>query len=196
MALTNLNPVWSSGECNKLATVRIIRGQPWPFDSKQDAVPRVAAMTALGRRSSSRPAKQCLPMALRNRAAEENGENVSYSDLSAPVQDSLVAINRADERLVVGEKAKIMTKREDLKRFSKVKELRVKKLDEIRRLLSISSDADDQEVLGIIKWWREIGAGEASVPSDLKTKVNRLLSEFHTLNDAKLEILDKLKVFR
>jgi len=75
-----------------------------------------------------------------------------------------------------------LTKREDLKRFSKVKELRLKKLDEIRRLLSISPDADDREVLGIIKWWRETGADETSVPAELKTKVDRLLSEFHTLN--------------
>jgi hypothetical protein len=97
---------------------------------------------------------------------------------------------------VAGEKAKIMTNREDLKRFSKMKELRLEKLDEIRRLLSISPDADEREVLGIIKWWQETGAGEASVPSDLKTQVNRLLFEVHTLNDANLEILDKLKVFK
>jgi hypothetical protein len=89
-----------------------------------------------------------------------------------------------------------MSKREELKTFSKVKELRLKKLDEIRRLLSISPNADDQEVLGIIKWWRETGAGEASVPAELKTKVNRLLSEFHTLNEANLEVMDRLKVFR
>jgi hypothetical protein len=91
-----------------------------------------------------RPATQCSPTAPRNHTSEENGENVSYSDLSAPVQDSLAAIKRTDERLVAGEKAKIMTKREDLKRFSEVRELRLKKLDEIRRLLSISSDADDR----------------------------------------------------
>jgi hypothetical protein len=53
MALANLNPLCSPGERNKLATVRIIRGQPWSFDSKQDAVLRVAAMTDLGHRSAN-----------------------------------------------------------------------------------------------------------------------------------------------
>jgi hypothetical protein len=77
-----------------------------------------------------------------------------------------------------------------------VKELRLKKLDEIRRLLSISPDANDNEVLAIIKWWRETGAGEASVPAKLKIEVNRLLSELHTLDDANLQILDRLKVVR
>jgi hypothetical protein len=39
-------------------------------------------------------------------------------------------------------------------------------IDEIRGLLSISPDADDQDALRIMKWWRETGAGEASVPVD------------------------------
>ena len=82
--------------------------------------------------------------------------------------------------------------REDLKKLSKVSELRLKKLDEIRRLLLISPDADEREVLSITKWWRETGAGEASVPMGLKIKVDRLLCEFHSLDDANLEILDKL----
>jgi len=85
-----------------------------------------------------------------------------------------------------------VTKCEDLKKLGRVAELRSKKADEIRGLLSISSDADDQEVLRIIKWWQEIGAGEASIPAELKTKVDRLFREFHDLSEANLEILDKL----
>ena len=59
-----------------------------------------------------------------------------------------------------------MTRREDLRKLSEVMDLRSKKLDEIRRFLSISPDADDQDALRIMKWWRETGAGEASVPVD------------------------------
>jgi hypothetical protein len=86
-----------------------------------------------------------------------------------------------------------MMQREDLKRLSKVAELRLKKLDEIRRLLSISPDADERDVLRMMKWWRKTGAGEASVPVELKTRVDRLLCEFHSLNDANLEILETLE---
>ena len=86
-----------------------------------------------------------------------------------------------------------MTKWEDLKNLSKVGERRLKKLDEIRELLSISPDADHREILGVVRWWRETGANEASVPAELKTKVDRLLCEYHSINDANSEIVDKLE---
>ena len=86
-----------------------------------------------------------------------------------------------------------MTKREDLKKLVRIAELRSKKADEIRWLLSISPDANDQEVLRIMKWWRKTGAGEASVPVELKTKVDRLLCEFQSLIHADLEILETLE---
>jgi hypothetical protein len=58
-----------------------------------------------------------------------------------------------------------VTKREDLKKLTEVLELRLKKLREIRELLSISPDTDDKDVPGIMKWWRETAAGEASIPT-------------------------------
>jgi hypothetical protein len=86
-----------------------------------------------------------------------------------------------------------MTRREYLRKLSEVAELRLKKLDEIREFLSISPDTDDQDVLGIMKWWEKTAAGEPSVPAELKTKVDRLFCEFHSINDTSLEIVDKLE---
>jgi hypothetical protein len=57
-------------------------------------------------------------------------------------------------------------------------DLRAKKLDEIREFLSISPDADDQEVLGMMKWWQETAAYEPSNPIELKTGADRLFREF------------------
>ena len=68
----------------------------------------------------------------------------------------------------------------------------MKKLREIRELLSISPDTDDKDVPGIMKWWRETAAGEASIPTELKTKVDRLFCEFRSLDDTYLKILDGL----
>ena len=84
-----------------------------------------------------------------------------------------------------------MTRRQDLKReWLVVAELRLEKLEEIRELLSISPDANADEAVRIIKWWRE--TGDVSVPAELKNHGDRLLREFHTLNEVSLEILDEL----
>jgi hypothetical protein len=84
-----------------------------------------------------------------------------------------------------------MTRRQDLKRgWLVVTELRLDKLEEIRELLSISPDANADEAARIMKWWRE--TGDVSVPAELKNHGDRLLREFHTLNEVSLEILDEL----
>ena len=86
-----------------------------------------------------------------------------------------------------------MTRRENLRKLGEVTELRSKKLDEIREFLSVSPDADDQDVLGIMKWWQKTAAGEPSVPPELKTRADQLFREFHSINDANLQILDELE---
>jgi hypothetical protein len=84
-----------------------------------------------------------------------------------------------------------MTRRQDLKReWLVVTELRLDKLEEIREILSISPDANADEAVRIMKWWRE--TGDVSVPAELKNHGDRLLREFHTLNEVSLEILDEL----
>jgi len=84
-----------------------------------------------------------------------------------------------------------MTTRQDLKReWLVVTELRLDKLEEIRELLSISPDANADEAVRIMKWWRE--TGDVSVPAELKNHGDRLLREFHTLNEVSLEIFDEL----
>jgi hypothetical protein len=85
-----------------------------------------------------------------------------------------------------------VTKSENLKNLNKVAALRLKKLDEIRELLSIPRDTDYSEIISIVKWWRETGAAEPSVPAELTTEVNRLICDFQSLNKAGMEILDKL----
>jgi hypothetical protein len=86
-----------------------------------------------------------------------------------------------------------MTRREDLRKISEVIDLRAKKLDEIRDFLSISSDSDDQDVLGMMKWWQETAADEPSIPIDLKTRADRLFREFDDINNANQQILDRLQ---
>jgi hypothetical protein len=85
-----------------------------------------------------------------------------------------------------------MTRREDLRKLNGVMDLRSKKLDEIRKFLSISPDANDQDVLGMMKWWQETAAEEPSVPIELKTKADRLFREFDNINNANQQILDRL----
>jgi len=85
-----------------------------------------------------------------------------------------------------------MTRREDLRELNGVMHLRSKKLDEIRKFLSISPDVDDQDVLGMMKWWQETAAEEPSVPIELKTKADRLFREFDNINNANQQILDRL----
>jgi hypothetical protein len=86
-----------------------------------------------------------------------------------------------------------MTRREDLRKLSEVMDLRSKKLDEIRRFLSILPDADDQAVIGMMKWWQEIAAGEPSVPIELKNKADRLFPEFHDIDNTNQHILERLQ---
>ena len=85
-----------------------------------------------------------------------------------------------------------MTRRQGLKEeWVVVAELRAKKTEEIRELLSISPNANAEEVLRIITWWRETGDG--SIPAKLKSHADRLVREFHRLNEMRLEILDELR---
>jgi hypothetical protein len=85
-----------------------------------------------------------------------------------------------------------VTKRENLKNLNKVAAHRLKKLDEIRELLLIPRYTDCREVISIVKWWRETGAADPSLPAELKTEVNRLICDFQSLNKTGMEILDKL----
>ena len=72
-----------------------------------------------------------------------------------------------------------MTRRQDLKeKWLVFAELRLKKLEEIRELLSISFNADADEILRIMKWWRETGDG--SIPAKLKSHADRRWSISHT----------------
>jgi hypothetical protein len=83
-----------------------------------------------------------------------------------------------------------MTRRQDLKKeWLLVAELRLEKLEEIKELLSITPDADADEAVRIMEWWRETGD---VLPAELKNHGDRLLREFHTLNEVSLEILDEL----
>jgi hypothetical protein len=85
-----------------------------------------------------------------------------------------------------------MAKREDLrKEFLAVAELRLMKVEEIRELLSISSVASIEDVLRIMKCWQD--SGDGSIPAESRRQAHRLLSEIHCLNEATLEILDKLR---
>ena len=85
-----------------------------------------------------------------------------------------------------------MTRRQDLKRgWLVVTELRLDKLEEIRELLSISPDADADEAVRIMKWWRE--TSDVPISAKLKRQGDRLLRELHKLDEVKLEILDELE---
>jgi hypothetical protein len=85
-----------------------------------------------------------------------------------------------------------MTKRQDLKKeWLVVAELRLERLEEIRELLSISPDADADEAVRIMKWWRE--TSDVPISAKLKRQGDRLLRELHKLDEVKLEILDELE---
>jgi DNA mismatch repair ATPase MutS len=86
-----------------------------------------------------------------------------------------------------------MTLREDLRKLSEVMDLRSKKLDEIKKFLSISPNADDQDVLRMMKWWQETAADEPSVPIKPKAEADRLFREFHDINNTNQQILDRLE---
>jgi|ERR1043166_3030382 len=84
-----------------------------------------------------------------------------------------------------------MTRRQHLKEeWLTVAELRWRKTEEIRELLSISVNADADEVLTIINWWRETGDG--SIPAKLKSHADRLVREFHRLDELSLDVLREL----
>jgi hypothetical protein len=75
----------------------------------------------------------------------------------------------------------IVTKRQDLrKKYAAAAELRTKKVDEIRELLAIPPDPADEKAVEFIARWRE--TGQVSVPAELKTKVLRLLHEWHSIH--------------
>ena len=85
-----------------------------------------------------------------------------------------------------------MMKREDLrKEYLAVAELRLMKVQEIRELLSISPAASAEEVLRIMQCWQH--SGDGSTPAKLRSQAHRLLSEIRCLNEASLEILDRLR---
>jgi hypothetical protein len=84
-----------------------------------------------------------------------------------------------------------MTRRQDLKQeWLVIAEYRLRKTEEIRELLSISPNADAEEVLTITKWWRE--TDEGFIPAKLKSHADRLLREFHRLDELSLGILREL----
>jgi hypothetical protein len=84
-----------------------------------------------------------------------------------------------------------VTKRENLKNLNKVAALRLKKLDEIRELLSIPRNTDYREIISIVKWWSENGGADPCVPAQLKTEVNRRICDFRSLKATDMKILDK-----
>jgi hypothetical protein len=84
-----------------------------------------------------------------------------------------------------------VTKRKDLERkYAAAAELRSKKVDEIREPLTIPPDPGDEEAVKFIAQWRE--TGQVSVPAQLKTKVQRLLQEWHSIHMACIEIQNEL----
>ena len=84
-----------------------------------------------------------------------------------------------------------MTERKDLKRkYAAAAELRSKKVDEIRELLTIPPDPGDEEAVKFIAQWRK--TGQVSVPAQLKSKVQRLLHEWHSIHMACIEIQNEL----
>lgn len=86
----------------------------------------------------------------------------------------------------------IVTKRQDLERkYAAAAELRTKKVDEIRELLAIPPDPDDEQAVEFIARWRE--TGEVSVPAQLLTKAQRLLREWHSIHKACMEIQNEFE---
>jgi hypothetical protein len=82
-----------------------------------------------------------------------------------------------------------VTKRQDLKKkYAGAAELRTKKVAEIRKLLAIPSDGDE-EAVEFIAQWRE--TGRVPVPPQLKTRAQRLLREWHSIHMACIEIQDE-----
>jgi hypothetical protein len=85
----------------------------------------------------------------------------------------------------------IVTKRQGLKKkYATAAGLRAKKVDEIRELLAISPDPGDEEAVKFIAQWRE--TGQVPVSAQLKTKVRRLLHEWHSIHMACIEIQNEL----
>jgi hypothetical protein len=85
----------------------------------------------------------------------------------------------------------IVTKRQDLKKkYATAAELRTEKVDKIRQLLAISPDPGDEEAVKFIAQWRE--TGQVPVSAQLKTKVRRLLHEWHSIHMTCIEIQNEL----
>ena len=89
-----------------------------------------------------------------------------------------------------------MARHENLRKLNEVVELRLKKLEEIREFLAILPDAEEQDILGIMKWWQKTAAVQSSVPTELKTRADRLFREFHTIDDANVQILNEPSIMR
>jgi len=89
---------------------------------------------------------------------------------------------------------KIVAKRDALKRkYAAAAALRTKKVDEIRELLAIPANPSDENAVEFIAQWLE--TGQVSVPTELKTRAQRLLREWQSIHMACVEIqceLDRL----
>jgi hypothetical protein len=85
-----------------------------------------------------------------------------------------------------------VNKRQDLKeKYASAAELRTKKVVEIGELLAIPPHPGDEEAVKFIAQWRE--TGRVSVPTQLKTKAQRLLREWLSIHMACIEIQDELE---
>ena len=100
---------------------------------------------------------------------------------------SRTAVQAADDE-------KIVTKRDDLKKkYAAAAALRMKKVDEIRELLAIPADPSDEQAVEFIAQWLE--TGQVSVPTQAKSKAQRLLREWQSIHITCVEIqceLDRL----
>jgi len=79
-------------------------------------------------------------------------------------------------------------------KYAAAADLRVKKVDEIRELLRIPLDPRDEEAVEFVAQWLE--TGRVSVPTELKTKAQRLLREWQSIHMACIEIQRELEQLR
>jgi len=94
----------------------------------------------------------------------------------------------------VADNENIVAKPDDLKKkYASAATLRTKKVDEIRELLAIPPDPNDEEAVEFIAQWLE--TGQVSVRAELKAKAQRLLREWQSIHMTCVEIqceLDRL----
>jgi len=85
-----------------------------------------------------------------------------------------------------------VTKQEGLKKkYAAAATLRTKKVDEIRELLAIPPDPRDEVTVEFIAHW--LNTGQVSVRTELKTKAQCLLREWHSIHMACIEIQCELE---